>query len=402
MTDLAVSGTAQRGLSRATAQRTAYRHVLAAEVLFGAEAYEGLAADWRRLAQLQKGAVLFQTPDLLVAWARHFASGRTGLPATIVARHQDRTVLIWPLFIERRGLFRVASGAGVPIGQYDEILLDPDYDGEAALTAALDALADTVRPDLVSLERVRADSSLRAALTGVPPLSWTEGAPYTDLSNGMEEVWATRKTRVARQQRKRLRAFCDAGEVGFRVALDPAEAESWLAEALALKRNWLRKTGRISRAFMKPETGNCLIELARALTGAGASPRMIVSRLSLDGRTAAIEAGFHHKGTYHLYLGAFHPEFAKLGPGNVMTQKMLEWCVANGIKRYDMLAPRSRNKREWQSNEVAIVDFALPATLRGRVYVALVLRRLAPALRDAFYALPPRARSFVAGMTLRM
>jgi CelD/BcsL family acetyltransferase involved in cellulose biosynthesis len=138
------------------------------------------------------------------------------------------------------------------------------------------------------------------------------------------------------------------------------------------------------------------------LVSADTSPRMVVSKLTLDGRTAAIEAGFCHHGAYHLYLGAFAPEFAKLGPGNVLTEKVLEWCIANGIKRYDMLAPRSRNKREWQSNEVAIVDFALPATLRGRLYAALVMKRLAPALRDAFYALPPRARSFIASMTLRM
>jgi len=47
-------------------------------------------------------------------------------------------------------------------------------------------------------------------------------------------------------------------------------------------------------------------------------------------------------------------------------------------------SPRSRNKREWQSNEVGIVAFALPMTARGRLYVSLVMKRLAPALRDAF------------------
>jgi CelD/BcsL family acetyltransferase involved in cellulose biosynthesis len=374
-----------------------------AEVLFGAEAYDELWADWHRLAELQHGTtVLFQTPALLAAWARHFANGRAGFLATVVVRHEDRVVLIWPLLVARRGLVRIASGAGAPIGQYDEILLDPDYEGRAAINAAMQTLVDTIHPDLVSLERVRADSTLRAALHGTPPLSWAEGAPYTDLSNGMAGVKTAHKPRVVRQQKKRLRTFNRSGRVDFHLASDPAEAEAWLTDALALKRDWLRKTGRVSRAFMRPETGNCLIELAQVLVSADTSPRMVVSKLTLDGRTAAIEAGFCHHGAYHLYLGAFAPEFAKLGPGNVLTEKVLEWCIANGIKRYDMLAPRSRNKREWQSNEVAIVDFALPATLRGRLYAALVMKRLAPALRDAFYALPPRARSFIASMTLRM
>jgi CelD/BcsL family acetyltransferase involved in cellulose biosynthesis len=151
---------------------------------------------------------------------------------------------------------------------------------------------------------------------------------------------------------------------------------------------------------VKRETAECLGGLARALTNAHASPRMIVSRLFLDGRTAAIEMGFHHGSAYHLYLGAFVPEFAKLGPGNVLTEKVLEWCVANGIERYDMMAPRSRNKSEWQSGEVAVLDFALPLTARGRLYEAGVLKGLAPAARQAFYALPASLRSGLAGLAL--
>ena len=56
-----------------------------------------------------------------------------------------------------------------------------------------------------------------------------------------------------------------------------------------------------------------------------------------------------------------------------------------------MMAPRSRNKREWQSGEVAVLDFALPMTLGGRLYAEIVLKRLAPALRDAFLCAPRAA-----------
>jgi hypothetical protein len=81
---------------------------------------------------------------------------------------------------------------------------------------------------------------------------------------------------------------------------------------------------------------------------------------------------------------------------------MIGWCVENGIKRYDMLAPRSRNKAEWQSGEVGVVDFVLPMTWLGKLYAATVPTRIAPMLRDAFYALPLGIRSKVAGLTLRM
>jgi CelD/BcsL family acetyltransferase involved in cellulose biosynthesis len=400
MSDLALSGIARRGIV-ATAAKEACAPGFAADVLFGAEAYQTLRGDWERLAAQQEQAVIFQTPTLLSAWARQFAPGRARSLATVVVRQEGQAVLIWPLIVEQCGLFRIASGAGSPIGQYDEILLDPGQDAAEAFATALRTLSATVRPDLVSLERVRADSALRTAIA-VPPLASCEAAPFTDLSKGMEGVWSSRKPRVARQQKKRLRAFANHGDVEFRMAASPAEAEAWLCEALALKRDWLRSTGRVSRAFMKQSTTNCLVELVRSLSGADASPRVVVSRLSLDGRTAAIEAGFVHGRTYHLYLGAFAPECARLGPGNVLTQKVLEWCAGNGILRYDMLAPRSRHKREWQTGEVTIADFALPATMRGRLYVAVVMKRLAPALRRMFYALPPAIRSSIAGLALRL
>ena len=109
-----------------------------------------------------------------------------------------------------------------------------------------------------------------------------------------------------------------------------------------------------------------------------------------------------YRGVNLAYLGAFEPDFGKLGPGNVLTEKVLGWCVENGISRYDMMTPRYRNKSEWQSDEVLASDFAIPLTLRGRVYVDVVLNRLEPALRRAFYALPDSVRSGIAARTLRI
>ncbi len=380
-------------------QRSTLRPSFKAEVLEGAGAYDALSSDWRCIAELQSGALLFQTPELLAAWAKHFPTRRL---ATIVVSDNGRPVLIWPLAIERRALLRIARSAGAPIGQYDDILLHPDTDGDAAFGAALAALEETIRPDLVVLERVRADSALRTALHDISPICWAEAAPYADLSQGVDAALAALKPTVAKKQRKRMRRFHREGRVRFALASDPSEAEAWLAEALALKRGWLRSTGRISRAFIRAESCDCLAELARTLWKTGPAPRMVISRLSLDGRTAAFEAGLQHGCTFYLYLRAFAPEFATFGPGNVLTQHMLGWCAENGIDRYDMLAPRSRNKGEWQSGEVAVLDFALPMTLGGRLYLQAALRTLAPALRESFYALPAPLRSMLAGLALKM
>ncbi len=399
MSEAAVAGLLRRAAPPSARNRSALRPSFKAEVIEGSSAYDALGADWRRITDLQAGAILFQTPELLAAWARHFPARR---PVTVVVRDGVLPVLIWPLSIERHAIFRIARGAGTPLGQYDDILLDPGVDAEAAVNTALGALRETMRPDLVLLERVRADSALRAALRDVSPICSTEAAPYADLSPGIDNAFRAPKPTVAKKQRKRVRRFHREGRAGFDLAGDPGEATAWLMEALALKRGWLRSTGRISRAFVKAESADCLSELARTLCKTGPTPRMVVSRLSLDGRAAAFEAGFHHGGTYYLYLRAFAPEFAALGPGNVLTHHMLGWCAENGILRYDMLAPRSRNKSEWQSGEVSVLDFALPMTLGGQLYARAALRTLAPALRDAFYALPAPLRSALARRALKV
>ena len=400
MSDVAVADFREQSLPIVAATRATHaRHGLSADVLRGAVAYDTLRSEWQRLAKRHRGTTIFQSPEMLSAWSRHFADSQNDL-VTVVVRRGGRAVLIWPLFIDRTPLVRIARSAGAPIGQYDEMLLDPDCDGAHAFAAATEALTRTARPHLILVERVRADGELRNALSDVAPLACAEGAPYSDLSRGMPHFMASLKTRVTRQQRKRVRRFEQEGKVEFAVAASAEQAEAWLAEAIAIKREWLRATGRVSRAFVRSETAQCLAELARNLAGSEDSARMVVSRLSLDGRTAAIEMGFCQGGTYHLYLGAFAPEFAKFGPGNILTEKLLGWCVANGIERYDMMAPRTRNKSEWQSGEVAVMDFALPTTIRGRLYLACILRRLVPWTRRLFYALPDSVRSRLAGVAL--
>ena len=399
MTDIAIAGQLRRRIGP-TAVAPALDRAGAGEVLVGAAPFSELRDDWLSLAELQPGPVLYQLPDLLAAWARHFGNANR-LPATVVVRRSGRPVLIWPLVMERRGPLRVARGAGTPIGQYDDALLEPGTEPHDIAARALDAVTRDIGPDLIVLERVRADSALKAMLGGLPPLALPEGAPYSDTSGGTAALMAGLKPRVVRQQKKRVRRFEEEGRVDFAVARNADEAQSWLAAAMAIKRDWLRSTGRLSRAFVRPETANCLADLAKMLAHAGAEPRMVISKLSLDGRTAAIEMGFVHRGTYHLYLGAFAPELAKFGPGNILTERVLDWCAENGIARYDMMAPRSRNKSEWQSGEVLVADYALPLTLAGRVYASMVLGRIEPALRNAFYALPTPIRSAISGRTLR-
>ena len=179
-------GSAPRGIKTAAVTgMPRHNMILAAEVLHGADASRRRSfLSGENLASLQPGALLFQTPQILSIWARHFARA----PPRLISRRllsgmRGGPVLIWPLFVERHGLLRIACGAGAPISQYDDILVDPQAcDQNRHDEHGAGRSGKMVRPDLVMFERVRADSMLRAALRDASPLGCDEGAPYLDLS----------------------------------------------------------------------------------------------------------------------------------------------------------------------------------------------------------------------------
>ena len=398
MSDLALSADVSRSLHRqATASR---KHKLSVEALVGSESYAAIADDWRQLVELQDRTVLFQLPGLLAPWARHFGKGSTK-SVTIVVRNDLRPVLVWPLSIERRALVTVATGAGGPIGQYDEILIDPDYDASEVFAAALEALKANFRPDLLVLERVRADGAVRAALNEVKPICWAEGAPYSDLSCGVAGLKKDLKTRVVRQQKKRVRRLGQEGQVAFEVASDPSIARG------------------VARRGDEPEARMAEVDRTR-------QPRLRAPRHSRVPGGDDVDAGATRRVAAHDRLAALRrrphggdrdgvppPRHLPSLPGRlrpriraVRPRQRADRARARLVRQERPHALRHAGAAFTQQARVAVGRGGGPRLrvvddLRGRLYAAL-LKRLGPALRDTFYALPAQLRAALAGLALRI
>lgn len=378
---------------------------LTTEVLEGPAAYRALRRDWLALMERMDRPAIFQSPDFLAIWADSFArSEAAGRLRTIVVRRADTPVLIWPLVVGSRRPVRVAWGAGAPVGQYDDVVLDPDCDSETALETAYEALLGAADIDLLRFDRVRGDSPLQPFLASRGlTIGETDLAPYADLpAAGFDAFMTGVKPRVQRHQRRRARQLAEIGEPRFTVADGPETVAAWLDETISLKRQWLVETGRLSGAFMERRTTECLMAMAHGLCAPESPTRILIARFKVGGQTAAISAGFLGGSTYHLYIGAFHPDFARFGAGNFLTERTIAWCCENSVRRYDMLAPQARSKSDWQTGEVPVHDFAVPLTASGRRYAETVERRLKPGIRAAFYALPQTVRSAVAARTLKL
>ncbi|WP_164879585.1 GNAT family N-acetyltransferase [Afifella aestuarii] len=369
----------------------------------GAAALLSLTSDWQRLIEASPRGRIFQTPQHLAIWAEHFASDPKVGFKCVVVRRNGKVELIWPLAFWKIGPLRLAQTAGAPIAQYEDILVAHN-DETAALFAQALAEVERAGIDLILMERVRADSALASAL---PPqtvkLGEEEGAPFVDLASGdVDKILSARKRDLRRQQKRRWAALAKEGEIRLEVAPDAVTTQQWLQNTIQVKREWLREKGFTSRAFLDKRSDRCLQALAAHYGDPRADIRMIASRLVVGDAVAATAIGFRYCDDYFLYMGTFAPEYARFGPGNVLTELNLRWCCENDVTRYDMMAPRSRNKHEWRTGEVLVHDFGVPLSWRGRFYLRAVLGYGKPRLKRLYYALPLPVRSHLANLMLRL
>jgi CelD/BcsL family acetyltransferase involved in cellulose biosynthesis len=346
--------------------------------LSGRAAIDAMTAT-RPEARTRAGNVFHHTALLEAAAAQAKAAGED----VVVARFRNgRDAALWPLRITRRHGITYASDLAAPLGQYGDVLGAPPGPRDIAALAA--GLKARYRVDVLQTRRVRADGGLTDALAAAGAhRHGTVSAPFIDLSAFADfaayEAQASRHTRRNRRQR-RQKLEAAHGPITFSVV--PArEAPEALRIAIAWKRQWLARQGRVSRVFDGRDN-------ERALLRACAGDNAHLSLLHVGGALAAVELGFSNDAHYAAYLGSYDPALASFSVGQEQMPRTIAWCFTQNFARYDLLAPADAYKLTWaRGNAVAAHDYCLPLSLRGKTFVA-AQRRARAALRRAFYALP--------------
>ncbi len=368
------------------------------KVVSGSDGLNAHVWEWRDLAAAARGKTVFQTPEFTGIWQTAFVGADTNRFHSVLVYDGDTLVALIPIVLRRIGPLRIARLAGFPIGQYDDILIRPAGDPGKVLEALVQAIRTNTGADILTFDNVRSDSALGAACRDVAiRIGRSEKAPFAEFGNGDPVAFTDGlKKRVRKHLVKCRRDLESLGRTEFAVARSADAARNWMEEALRLKRQWLCDTGRISRAFMNSKSDGCLVAAAGDLCTVPGPVRTIVSRLSVDGQTAAIEFGFVHRNIYHAYLGAFAPQFARHSPGNLLTENLLGALAEFGVSHYDMLAPDSRYKREWSTGAAVVDNYAIGMSWPGAIYLRLVGQAIAPAARWGFYRLPVGLRGLLA------
>jgi CelD/BcsL family acetyltransferase involved in cellulose biosynthesis len=128
------------------------------------------------------------------------------------------------------------------------------------------------------------------------------------------------------------------------------------------------------------------------LAGPGSTP-LRVARLSVGGRTAAIEVGFVHERVWYAYIGATAPFAAKAGPGHVQMAELIAHCRAEHLATYDLQAPADPYKRTIAHGAIAVRDHAAMLTASG--WLGLAAARAGPAIKQLLTRMPPGLRRAV-------
>lgn len=369
---------------RSAAEAVAPAFARRVDVLLTLADIEAIADEWRALEAATPEATGFQSYDWCRAWVRADRWTRNrddGRWRIVTVRDHGRLVALWPLEWDRLLGARVLRWLGEPWTQYGDALVADGRSRLDYLASAWREIATWTDVDLMKLGRVRAD----AALTTLPGFAGRtiihrEHAPFIALSG--RPLPAPEKRLRAR--RRKLEAI---GPVAFDIVTDPDERRASVKRAIALKEAWLTTRGLTSSGLFHANLNAHMAALADSGT-------LVIGRLRVGGKVAALELGLRANRTFRSLLGSHAREFAHGSPGHLLIGHMVEWARREDMSAYDLMVPADAYKRQWSNDEIVVHDHLVAMRWRGRL--AAGWYRLRPRLKAAYLTLPERLRRLVA------
>lgn len=350
-----------------------------------------LEPQWRDLIdRTGKGHQIFQSFNWLWHWSNHFlADDDRNQRLAILTGWIDGTLcMIWPLVVQRCGGQKQLAWMGYPVSQYGDIIADRKRVNDDDLLAALAFLKEHTGADSLSLRKVRGDAVIAPVLRtycGEPAARFV--APYLDLTGAENfDAYQAKYSAKARKNRRRLRRRVEErADLTVISVVDGVLRAKIAAAAVDLKRKWLRTRGLFSPAMQDSRTRAFFEDAAASIThptGCRTTTMMIGSDV------AAIELSFAAKGHCLVHVIVYNTEYEKAGAGVLLMEDAIEAAIRSDINTYDLMAPGDRFKLDWADGQVAVEDWKIGWTLRGRAVQALRLCQLQELAKAGLKALP--------------
>lgn len=334
--------------------------------------FDALGPEWDSLFdRAGRSHQAFQQFGWLWHWCNHFGPCRAGRGmrfAVVTGRMGGRLVMVLPLVVERVLGLRQLAWMGDPVSQYGDVLVEPEFVGDADLRRALEFAVSATRADLILLRKVRADAAIAPVLSTMRTnIVGSEEAPFIDLAaTPSKDVFDERQPQKSRRNRRRqMRRLEERGNVQLEELRPGVACQALTRIALAFKRAWLRRKGGFSRSIGDPKFDAFF---ADAASGVGPDTGLTASALRCAGEVTAINIALACKGRQLLHVVVYNSKFEKTAAGILHIEAAIHQALSRGETVFDFLAPRHDYKMAWASGTVAVNDHALGCNAAGRAW----------------------------------
>jgi CelD/BcsL family acetyltransferase involved in cellulose biosynthesis len=356
-----------------------------------------LESQWRALEQTCKHPPsVFQSFSWIASWAKTYITDKSRTELCIITGFQGaRLVFVLPMMKERRGGVTVLRWLTEPFGQYGDALVAAGQNSSAWLLNAVSFIQRLRGVDIIRLRHVRADATMAGfCRTSMQNALLVETAPYLDLTAYKDdEAYDARYSSTQRKRRKKIRkSLEELGAIEFRILPNGSASDAAMAEAIAEKNKWLQERGRQNRILKCPAHLKFLVGLSRA---AKSGVEMVTSELRAGGRPISWEIGFNFHGVHFAYITSHVNALTDLSPGRLHMDLSQRHCLAQGLKKFDLMVPNDQHKESWSSGFVETSDYYIPMTAIGSLYGKVYLRTLRPIVRRLYYRMPVWALKIV-------
>ena len=338
--------------------------------------YENLSAierDWRAF-EPHADCTVFQSFDWLATWQRHIGARNGVLPAIVVARDGEGTILfLLPLAVRPAGFARELTWLGSELCDYNAPLLAATFSTRIDAKRFM-ALWENIARCLQDNPRLHYDSII---LTKMPETVGAQqnpmrhlggtinasGAYLTHLTGDWETFYtAKRSSATRRHDRSKRRRLAEFGEVKFVNPAGDSETLRTLDALMAQKARWFAHMG-VANLFAKPGYA----EFYRALATDPATRHLVhVSRLDVGATAAAVNFGLTYRDCYYHMLASYDDgEVSRFGPGAAHLLDLLHLAIDREFRIFDFTIGDERYKRDWCDTELKLYDYIAPATWRG-------------------------------------
>jgi CelD/BcsL family acetyltransferase involved in cellulose biosynthesis len=309
--------------------------------------FEALAPEWDALVSRCDDQV-FYSHSFLRCWLTHFAPRAALRVLTGRAPHGRLVAALALMEVKSRqyGLpvRQLVSLGNKHSGRFDMLAEWPPQAG-AALASHL---ARDPSWDVLRLCDVPEHGSARALLhslsqAGLPVGIWPSArSPYVLLPPSLE-AWQARRRRELKALRRRRRRLEERGLVTLERVSHPHGLDALLSECLSLElRGWKGRGG--TAIAQDRRTLGFYSELAHTAARTG---HLALYLLRLDGRLLAFQLGLSHSGRYLALKPGYDEAFHEFSPGQLLTEGLLQDCIARGLSECDLLGDDTPSKRVW-------------------------------------------------------